>query len=151
MNSEVSSEAFDKALKVGDRAEIYAIVMRDLEWKVQNNPNDGTSVEVNVEWRAEHSRYEPTSFAYRITAIIDAKTTDVDVYSLSISHELFFRVPSDFEISQDEFEAFGSTTVLQMAYPYIREWVSRLTNGGGVSPLVMPPLRIAAREVPGKD
>jgi preprotein translocase subunit SecB len=146
VNNEVSAEVYSSALKVGDQAEIFAIVMRDLQWKVHNSSEINLPAEVNVEWQAEHSRYEPASFAYRITAILTSKTTDVEVYSLTISHELYFKVPPELEISQSEFDAFGSTSVLQMVYPYIREWVSRLTSSGGLNTFIMPPLRLSTKQ-----
>jgi len=146
VNNEVSAEVYSSALKIGDQAEIFAIVMRDLQWRVLNSSENGLPAEVNAEWQAEHSRYEPTSFAYRITAFLTAKTTDVEVYTLTISHELFFKVPAELEISESEFEAFGSTSVLQMVYPYIREWVSRLTSSGGLNTFIMPPLRLSTKQ-----
>lgn len=131
-----------RAARIAGVAQLQAIVLRELRWDFpENNVPGGLPIEYEPEFEAAIGTTPEAAF-YKIRTSIRATVPDgTEIFRLNSDHQLIFRVPDGQNFDLEEHQAFASTSVLFMAYPYIRELVQSTAAKAGMPMVVLPPLR----------
>ena len=142
MTTPTPEEARRAAGRLGQIAEIEALVLRRLHWTTNEVQFDPTlPIKAEPTFNVAQGK-TGTLLRYQINASITGRVAAGELLRMESSHEAFFRIPDNDPTTEAELAAFGSVTVFFMVFPYIREELHRLTGNAGLPAILLAPLRV---------
>jgi hypothetical protein len=136
-------EAQRVAARLGARAQLNAVVLRELHWDYPERPvPPGLPISIDSTLGLQAGP-GPDFLSYRVSGEFKGVVPDhPDYFTATVVFQLVYGIPSDESYSTEEIEAFGSVTVMMMAFPYLREALQDLGGRAGLPSLLLQPLRI---------
>lgn len=90
-------------------------------------------------------------YAARFTLIATDKETQKKAFEIQVSFCVVYRIKDDYAPTQEEVEAFGATSAIFNAWPYVREIVQSLVIRMDLPPFTLPPVTIGQLAKVGSD
>lgn len=112
---------------------------RDISFKSKN-----AEVNVNVEVKVldtENSKILPFGCRFQVSALDTDK--EKQVFELEIYYCVVYNILNDYKPQKAESEAFGLTSAIFNAWPYVREYVHNTLVRMDLTAFVMPPITIS--------
>jgi preprotein translocase subunit SecB len=113
------------------------------EFETSGKTPPGPELEVKADYHDQVVRVSPRiEVEQRIVATIFPKSAPSDIaYTASATLRGEFERVGDAQPPPAE---FAEDNALALLYPFTREWIHRLTSGGALPPLLLPPMNIKA-------
>jgi len=132
----------DAAGRLGNIAEIQALVVRNLHWTANEIPLD-PSVTISPETTFQFAHGKSGSILrFQIKSFITGKVPAGELFRMECTHEAFFTVPEGDPTTDLELGAFCRVSVFFMVYPFIRETLYGLTGNAGLPVVLLRPWKI---------
>jgi preprotein translocase subunit SecB len=136
--------------RVGGAIALQQIVLRELHWEVPDvNVPPGLPINLAPQFELMIAK-APDGPIFRIRSTVPGTISDqaeisdeTDIFRFHCVHQLTFANPAGIEFPDDELRAFGSTSCLLMAYPYVREALASTAAKSGMGPVLLPPFLLA--------
>ena len=112
---------------------------RDISFKSKN-----AEVNVHVEVKVldtKDSKILPFGCRFQVSALDDDE--EIQVFDLDIYYCVVYNILNDYKPKKAESEAFGLTSAIFNAWPYVREYVHNTLVRMDLTAFVMPPITIA--------
>jgi hypothetical protein len=129
------------AARLGAIAALDAIVLREVDWKVNDVSAEGGDIDLEAEYNVFHGR-AGARLRFQVRSRVTGKRGTTEVFRSVLVHEAYFSLPDGAQATDGELESFGSFTVFFMVFPYIRQFVHLLTGNAGLPALLLAPFRI---------
>ncbi len=123
--------------------QLQAIILRELEWSVPEIPVlPGLPIQIVPEIGAEFGQTE-SLLVYKVHANISGRIPDqTEIFRLRCQYQAVFGYPAGMEFRSEEIEAFGSTSVMLIVFPYLRETLQSTAAKGGLPGVLLQSLKI---------
>jgi preprotein translocase subunit SecB len=143
MSGEEIVAAHRVAARMAAAIQLEAIILRELDWSVPEIPvPPGLPIQMAPEISAEFGQTE-SHFVYKIHATISGRIPDqTEIFRLRCQYQTVFRYPEGMDFTSDEIEAFGSTSVMLIVFPYLRETLQSTAAKGGLPGVLLQSLKI---------
>lgn len=128
-----------RAGRVGAVADLLSVSLRTVEAHLPEPAQIEGPVELDVSWETSAQQIDPESlrYTYRL-AVAGSAAHD---FHIECEFELDYRMPENFEATEEDLTAFGEISASFSAFPYARELVQSLTTRASLPPLVLGTLR----------
>lgn len=135
--------AQEAAARLAAVANLEAIILRELHWTFPENAiPGGLPISIGAGFALQVGKMEG-NIPYRVSAELAGSVPDHgEFFRLDITYQLVYSVPEVEEFGELELEGFGSTTVLLMAFPYIRQALQDMGGRAGLPSVLLAPLRL---------
>jgi preprotein translocase subunit SecB len=143
MASGEPAEVQQLAGHIGASVQLQAIVLRELNWTLPElNVPPGLAIDLRPEFEAQ-AAMTPELLVYKIQTDVSAVIPDeIEIFHFTATYQVVCSYPEGTEFSRDEVEAFGSTSVMLMVFPYVRETLQNTAAKAGVPGILLQPLRL---------
>jgi preprotein translocase subunit SecB len=141
------AEAQAAAARLAGVAEPQSIVLRELRWTVpEKSVPAGLPIDIAPHFSMQHGSAD-NLISYRVLSSISGMVPELgEIFHLDVTFQLVFSTAGEMSFDERERQAFGSTTVFFMAYPYIREVLQDTASRCGYPGILLRPLRFPIEE-----
>ncbi|MGO8871540.1 MAG: hypothetical protein ACLQPH_09100 [Acidimicrobiales bacterium] len=143
MIDQQSADVQHLASRIGGSVQLQAIILRELNWTLPElNVLPGLSIDLRPAFEAQ-AAMAPELLIYKIQTDVSAVIPDeVEIFHFRAVHQVVCSFPEGMEFTREEVEAFGSTSVMLMVFPYVRETLQSIAAKAGMPAVLLQPLRL---------
>ncbi|MHB8289275.1 MAG: hypothetical protein ACYDEY_08575 [Acidimicrobiales bacterium] len=143
MVNQQSADVQHLASRIGGAVQLRGIILRDVSWTLPElNVLPGLSIDLRPEFEAQAAT-TPELLIYKIQTDVSGVIPDeVEIFHFRSVHQVVCSFPEGMEFTREEVEAFGSTTVMLMVFPYVRETLQSIAAKAGMPTVLLQPLRV---------
>ena len=143
MVDQQSGDVQHLASRIGGSVQLQAIILRELNWTLpERNVLPGLSIDLRPEFEAQ-AAITPGLLIYKIQTNVSAIIPDeVELFHFTAVHQVVCSFPEGMEFTREEVGTFGSTSVMLMVFPYVREALQGIAAKAGMPAVLLQPIRL---------
>lgn len=131
------------SMRLTPNLSLQAILLRGMEWIFpEANIPSGLPITFVPHFNVECA-VTATHMFYKLHADIAATVpVDIELCRLKATFQLVYVLANEYAPTTEEVEAFGSTSMIMMAFPYVRNLLQDTSGRSGLPGLLLPPFHM---------